>query len=62
LVDIGLTKLATPFADRFIRHDDATGKQQLFDILVAEAEPAVEPDAVADDLDRKAVILTAAGR
>jgi hypothetical protein len=57
LVRVGLTKLATPFADRFIRHDDATGKQQLFDIPVVEAEPAVEPDAMADDLGREAVVF-----
>ena len=43
--------------DSFVRHDHSAFKQQLFDIPKAQAEPEVEPDGVADDLDRKAVIL-----
>jgi hypothetical protein len=62
LVRVGLTKLSTPLANRFIRHEDAAGKQQIFDIPVAEAEPVVQPHTMADDLDRKAIILVAVGR
>jgi hypothetical protein len=54
-----LTELATPLADGFIGHHDAAGEQQLFHVAVAEAEAAIEPDRVADDLDRKAVIFIA---
>jgi hypothetical protein len=61
LIGLGLAKLATPFPDGLIRHDDATGKQQLFDIPVAEAEPIVEPDAMANDFGRKAVVLVSLG-
>jgi hypothetical protein len=62
LMGILLAKLPTPFADRLIRHDDPTGEQEFFHIAVAEAEPVLEPDAMADDLDRKAVMLIAVGR
>ena len=57
LIGILLAKFATPFPNRFIRDDDATGKQQLFDIPVAEAEAEVQPDAMADDLGRETVVL-----
>jgi hypothetical protein len=61
LVRVCLAKLPTPLTDRFIRHDDATGKQQLFDIPVAEAEAEVQPDAMADDLGREMVALLVEG-
>ena len=57
LIGILLAKFPTPFPNRFIRHHDTTGKQQLFDIPVAEAEPEIEPYDVADDLDWEAVVL-----
>jgi hypothetical protein len=62
LVGIRLPERAAPFADGFIGHDHPTGQQQLFDIAVAETEPVVQPHAMADDPDRKAVILVAVGR
>jgi hypothetical protein len=43
----------------FIRDEDPTGEQQLFDIAIAEAETEIEPHRMADDLDREAVILIA---
>jgi hypothetical protein len=62
LVRIVLTELAAPLADRFIGHDDATGEQELFHISVAEAEAEIEPDRVADDLGREAVVLVTVRR
>jgi hypothetical protein len=56
-----LAKFATPLPNRFVRDNDATGKQQLFDIPIAEAEAEVQPDTMADDLGRKAMILVAVG-
>jgi hypothetical protein len=56
-----LAKFPTPLPDRLIGDDNATDKEQLFDIPVTEAEPVVQPDAVADDLGRKAVVLIAVG-
>ena len=44
-------------ADGFVGDDDPTGEQQLFDISIAEAEAEIEPDAVADDLGREAMVL-----
>ena len=57
LIGIRLAKLPAPLPDGLIGHDDATGEQELFHIAVAEAEPEIEPDAMADDLSRKPVIL-----
>jgi hypothetical protein len=62
LIGIRLTKLAAPLANRFIGDRDPTRKEQLFDIPVAEAESVVKPHAMADDLDRKAVMLIAVDR
>jgi hypothetical protein len=39
------------------RDDHSAGEQQLFDVAVAEAEAIIQPDAVADDLGRKAVVF-----
>ena len=57
LISIRLAKLAAPLADGFVRHRDTAGKQQLFDIAITEAKTAIEPNGVADDLDREAVVL-----
>jgi hypothetical protein len=61
LIGILLPKLPVPFADGFVRDDDATGEQQLFNIPVAETAPVIQPDAVADDFGREAVVLIAVG-
>src|SRR5918996_2008386 len=37
------------------------GQQELFHISVAGAEAEIQPDAVADDLGREAVMLVASG-
>src|SRR5262245_38895871 len=57
LIGILLAKFMTPFPNRFVRDNDATGQQQLPDIPVAEAEAEVQPDRMADDLDRETVVL-----
>ncbi len=53
LLGNGWAKLPAPLADRFIRHDDATGEEELFDVAVAETEAEIEPDAMADDRSGK---------
>jgi hypothetical protein len=57
LIGIRLPELLAPLPDRFVGDDDSTSEQQLFDIAIAEAEAEVEPDAVADDLGREAVVF-----
>jgi hypothetical protein len=52
-----MSTLAAPLADRFIRHDDATLQEQFLDIAEAQTEAKVQPHVVANDLDRKPVIL-----
>jgi hypothetical protein len=61
LIGLGLAKFPTPLADGLIGHDDATDKEQLFDIAVTEAEPVIQPDPMADDLPGEAVVLVAVG-
>jgi hypothetical protein len=61
LIRILLAKLPTPFPDRFVGHRDATFEQQFFHIAVAQGEAIGEPDPVADDFSRKAVILVTLG-
>jgi hypothetical protein len=57
LIGILLAKFATPFPNRFIRHHDTAGNQQLFDIPVAEAKAVVQPDTMADDLGRETMVM-----
>jgi hypothetical protein len=59
LIGIRLAEFAAPYPHRFVRDDDATDQQQLFDIPVAEAETEVQPDTMAHDLGRKTVVLIA---
>jgi hypothetical protein len=62
LIGILLAECATPFPNRFVRDDDATSEQQLFDIPVAEIEPIVQPAPRADDLGGKAMVFIAVRR
>jgi hypothetical protein len=55
LIGIPLTACVPPIAHRFVRHDDPACSHHLLDIPVAQAEAAVEPDAMTEDLRRKAV-------
>jgi hypothetical protein len=59
LIRILLPKLAAPFVDRLVGDDHPAGEEEFFHIAIAEAEPEIEPDRVADDLDREAVVLVA---
>jgi hypothetical protein len=59
LIGVLLAKFPTPLANGLIGHDDATYKEQLFDITVTETEPIVQPDAMADDLSGEAMVLVA---
>jgi hypothetical protein len=54
-------KLPAPLATRGVGEDDSAFPEYLFDVAKAEAEPKVQPHRVADDLDRKAVILICCG-
>ena len=62
LVGILLAKFPTPLADGLIGHDDPMSEQELFHVTIAETDPEIQPDTVADDLGRKAVILIAVDR
>jgi hypothetical protein len=61
-IGVILPKLQTPFADSFVGHRDAAFEQELFHVAVAQGEAIVEPDPVADDFARKAVVLVAFAR
>src|SRR5712692_5874768 len=61
LVGILLAKLAAPLANGFIGHNHPAFQQQLFDIAEAQAESEIQPHRVADDLDRKPMILVFCG-
>jgi hypothetical protein len=62
LIGVLLTELAAPLADGFVGHHNPARKEQFFDVPIAQAEAEVQPDAVADDLGREAVMLVAVGR
>lgn len=57
----GLAELAAPLPNRLIRHDDAPGEEEFLHVAVAETEPEIEPNAMADDRDREAVVLRGVG-
>jgi hypothetical protein len=59
LMGIRLTDLTAPLPKRFEGHCDAACTQQLLNISVAEAKAEIQPDAVADELGREAVMLGA---
>ena len=61
LIRILLPELAAPLADGLIRHRDAAFAEEFFYIPKTQTEAEVEPNSVADDFDRKAVILIASG-
>jgi hypothetical protein len=61
LVGVVLSKLQTPLTDGFMGHGDAALEQAFLHVTVAEREAIIEPDAMADDLAREAVVLVAFG-
>jgi hypothetical protein len=62
LMGILLAKLRAPLTDRFVRHDNPTHEEQLFDASITEAEAKVQPHTVADDLGREAMVLVAVAK
>jgi hypothetical protein len=62
LIGIGLSEFPAPLPYCFVGDDDSAGEQQLFHIPLAQAEAAVEPDAMADDLSRKPMMFVWGGR
>jgi hypothetical protein len=58
-IGVVLPKPPTPLADRFVGHRDAAFEQELFHVAVAQGEAIGEPDPVADDCARQAVVLVA---
>jgi hypothetical protein len=52
-----LSEPPAPAADRLVAYGNATLGQEFFDVPVAEQEPIVQSDRVADDLGREAVAL-----
>jgi len=61
LISILLAKLATPFPNRFIGYHYAAFEQYFFHIAEAQAEAKVQPHGVADDFDRKPMMLVFRG-
>jgi hypothetical protein len=61
LVGVGRPELAAPEADGFVTDLNATLSEQLLDITLAQVEPVVEPDGVADDLGREAMASVQGG-
>jgi hypothetical protein len=57
LIGVLLAKLATPLADRFIRHDDSAFQEHFLHVAETQTEAKVQPHRVANNLDRKPVIL-----
>jgi hypothetical protein len=50
-----------PTADPLVADNEATLRQAIFDIPVAESKPQIEPDGMADDIRRKSVPSIANG-
>jgi hypothetical protein len=46
---------------RFRGHDHSTGAHQLFHVAVAETPVEVQPEALADDVDGKTLMLVRMG-
>src|SRR5215467_11748607 len=61
LIGIILPKLATPLADGLMGHVDAALEQECLHVAVAQREAIIEPDAMANDFPREAVVLVAFG-
>ena len=55
-------KWPAPLPEGFIRDDDPPCQQACFHVAVAQAAAAVQPDRLADDLAREAVVLRAVDR
>jgi len=58
-IGVVLPQLPTPLTDGLMGHGDATLEQECLHVAVAQGEPIVEPDPMADDLAGEAVVLGA---
>jgi hypothetical protein len=61
LIRVRLAEFAIPLADSFVSHLDTTFTEEFFPIPETQTEPKVQPDSVADDLYRKAMMLIYGG-
>jgi hypothetical protein len=61
LIRVLLPKFQTPLTDGFMGHVDAALEQELLPIAIAQREAVGEPDAMANDCAREAVVLVACG-
>jgi hypothetical protein len=52
---IRLTEFPAPLTNRLVRKNEPARSQEFFHITIAEAEPVVESDGVANNLGRKAI-------
>ena len=59
MMGLRLPKLAAPLAEGFGGDDEATGQEHLFDVTGTQTEAEVQPDPMADNLGREAVVLVA---
>jgi len=57
----GLPELAAPSPDCLVAHGDATLRQQFLHVPVAQEEPIVQPDGMADELAGEPVTLIQGG-
>jgi hypothetical protein len=55
LLGIRLTEFPAPLTNRLVRKNYPTCSHEFFHVTIAEAEPVVEPDGVANNLGRKAI-------
>jgi hypothetical protein len=53
----GRSKLGAPVSNSLVRYRDTPLGKQIFDIAIAEREPMIEPDGMADDFRRKSMIF-----
>src|SRR4030095_7709950 len=61
LIGVVLPKFQTPLADGLGRHVDAALEQEFLHVAVAQRAAIIQPDAMANDLPREAVVLVAFG-
>jgi hypothetical protein len=61
LIGIVLAKFATPLAKGLVSHHHAPFQEEFFHIAEAQTDSDVQPPGVADDLDRKPMVLLAVG-
>ena len=55
------TEFEHPAADRLFADNEATLRQEVLNIAVAQSEPEIKPDGMADDVRRKSVPSIANG-